>query len=135
MDRYEASLEALRNAGYRVTGPRLTILQALTQLDGHCTSCQLLDLVQQLDSTIGRASVFRTLHLMRKLGIVWTSAQGTSTIHHILMRGGHHHHFVCTNCHKLIEFEECRLGRLILSLEQQYGAHIEGHLMEVFGLC
>jgi len=135
MSDYSAGVEALRKAGYKLTSPRLTILQILDDSNGHLTSTELLTLVEQRDPSIGRASVFRTLDLMTKLGIIWSSVQGGSTIHYMSMPGGHHHHIVCTNCHKLIEFKECRLSTLIASLEQEYNVQIEGHLLELFGVC
>src|SRR5262245_25850213 len=134
-EKYSRSVQALRNAGYKMTGPRLTILDILEKSGGHITSAELLSRVEQQDPTIGRASVFRTLDLMIKLGIVWTTVQGGSTVHYMLMPGGHHHHIVCTNCEKLIEFEDCRLGTLIANLEREFGVRVEGHLLELYGVC
>ena len=132
---YSASMQALRNAGYKLTSPRLTILDLLDKSGGHVTSSELLSLVDERDPSIGRASVFRTLDLMTKLGIIWTSVQGGSTIHYMLMPGGHHHHIICTNCNKLIEFNDCKLGNLIAHLEKEYGVQVEGHLLELYGRC
>jgi Fur family ferric uptake transcriptional regulator len=129
------SIRALRDAGYKLTKPRLTILEILESQGGHITSSELLSLVETRDSSIGRASVFRTLDLMIKLGIIWTTVQGSSTIHYMLMPGGHHHHIICTNCQKLIEFEDCRLGPLIEAVQQQYGVRVDGHLLELYGIC
>ena len=132
---YSASVQALRNAGYKLTSPRLTILDLLDKSGGHVTSSELLSLVDERDPSIGRASVFRTLDLMTKLGIIWTSVQGGSTIHYMLMPGGHHHHIICTNCNKLIEFNDCKLGNLIAHLEKEHGVQVEGHLLELYGRC
>lgn len=134
-DKHSRSVQVLRTAGYKLTGPRLTILDLLEEKGGHITSAELLDLVEERDPSIGRASVFRTLELMIRLGIVWTTVQGGSTIHYMLMPGGHHHHIICTNCQRLIEFEDCRLENLIASLEHEHGVHVEGHLLELYGLC
>jgi Fur family ferric uptake transcriptional regulator len=129
------SARALRGAGYKLTTPRLTILDILEKHGGHLTSSELLKLVEQRDPGIGRASVFRTLDLMIKVGIIWTTVQGGSTVHYMLMPGGHHHHIICTNCHKLIEFEDCRLGPLIHAMQERYGVRVDGHLLELYGLC
>jgi Fur family ferric uptake transcriptional regulator len=128
-------LRALRNAGYKLTTPRITILTLLEEFSGHLTSAELLTLVQQRDPSIGRASVFRTLDLMIKLGIICTSLQGGSTVHYLLMPGGHHHHIICTMCSKLIEFGDCRLDTLIQSVQEQYGVRVDSHLLELFGVC
>ena len=134
-ENYTASVRALREAGYKLTNPRLTILELLGESGGHITSAELLSLVEARAPSIGRASVFRTLDLMTRLGIIWTSVQGGSTVHYMLMPGGHHHHIVCTNCNKLIEFGDCRLDGLITQVEQKYGVQVEGHLLELYGLC
>ncbi len=130
-----AGVQALRAAGYKLTNPRLRILEILEESDGHITAAELLTRVEARDPSIGRASVFRTLELMIRLGIVWTTVQGGSTIHYMLMAGGHHHHIVCVRCHRLIEFEDCGLAALIKNLEQEYGVQIDGHLLELYGLC
>src|SRR5258707_9366446 len=124
-DNYTASVRALREAGYKLTNPRLTILELLGESGGHITSAELLSLVEERAPSIGRASVFRTLDLMTRLGIIWTSVQGGSTIHYMLMSGGHHHHIVCTRCHKLIEFNDCRLSTLIASVEKGHGVRVK----------
>jgi Fur family ferric uptake transcriptional regulator len=129
------SVRALREAGYKITTPRLTILDILENCGGHITAAELLAQVEARDPSIGRASVFRTLDLMIKLGILWTSVQGGSTVHYMLMPNGHHHHFICTGCQKRIEFDDCGLGTLIANLEARYGVKIEGHLLELYGTC
>jgi Fur family transcriptional regulator, ferric uptake regulator len=134
-DAESTGVRALRAAGYKLTTPRLTILDILENSGGHLTAAELLELVEQRDPSIGRASVFRTLELMIKLGIVWTSVQGGSTVHYMMMPGGHHHHIICTNCNMRIEFEDCRLSPLIEALQQQYGVRVEGHLLELYGIC
>ncbi|MBX3083665.1 MAG: transcriptional repressor [Anaerolineae bacterium] len=128
-------VRALRNAGYKLTTPRLTIIEILEQYGGHLTSTRLVDLVQERDPSIGRASVFRTLELMIKLGIIWPTLQGGSTVNYMLMPGGHHHHIICTNCNKLIEFADCHLDGLIKSVQDEYGVRIDGHLLELYGVC
>jgi Fur family ferric uptake transcriptional regulator len=127
--------KALRDAGFKLTTPRLTILELLEASGGHLTSTDLLNLVEQNAPAIGRASVFRTLDLFARLGIVASTVHGGSTISYVLMTGGHHHHMVCTNCQKIIEFEDCRLGTLMQQLHERYGFAHGGHLLEVYGLC
>src|SRR5260221_11718727 len=105
---YSVGVQALQDSGYKLTGPRLTILELLEESGGHITSAELLTLVEERNPSIGRASLFRTLDPMTKLGILWTSVQGGSPIHYSLMPGGHHHHIRCSRCHKLIQFTDSR---------------------------
>lgn len=126
----------LKDAGYKLTNARLTVLDVLENHDGHITSSVVLEKVADADHSIGRASVFRTLDLLTQLAIIRpTFIEGSSAPMYVLLPDGHHHHIVCTNCNKIIDFDDCGLGALESRLEQQYGVKLSGHLLEFFGLC
>lgn len=128
--------QRLRDAGYKLTGARLAVLQAIEDSGGHITSSELLERVAALDSSIGRASVFRTLDLFTRLSLVRPTYIGTSvTPTYVLMPDGHHHHIICTGCNRVIEFEECGLAALTSELEKRLNVHLTGHLLEFYGLC
>ncbi len=126
----------LREAGHKLTNARLTVLNVLENNDGHLTSAEVLDQVEQLDSSIGRASVFRTLDLLTSLSIIRPTYMNSSmTPTYVLMPNGHHHHIVCTNCNRIIEFENCGLGAIAAELEERLHVKLTGHLLEFYGLC
>jgi len=128
--------QRLRDAGYKLTNARLTVLQALEEGDGHITSTELLERVTQLDASIGRASVFRTLDLFTQLNIIRpTYIDSSVTPTYVLMPNGHHHHIICTNCNRVIEFENCGLENLTQELERRLHVHLTGHLLEFYGVC
>ena len=128
--------QRLRDAGYKLTNARLTVLQALEGADGHITSTELLERVNQLDANIGRASVFRTLDLFTQLNLIRpTYIDSSVTPTYVLMPDGHHHHIICTNCNRVIEFENCGLENLTQELERKLHVHLTGHLLEFYGVC
>lgn len=130
-----ARLQRLRDAGYKITGARQTVLKALEQAQGHLTSAQVVEAVATADPAIGRASVFRTLDLLTRLSLIRpTFVDGSSPVF-VLLPNGHHHHVVCTQCNAMIEFDDCGLDKLAADLEQHYGVAIMGHLLEFYGLC
>ena len=140
MSHLQAALEhhktRLRNAGYKLTNARLTVLQVIQDLGGHVTSTEVLDAVANVDEAIGRASVFRTLDLLTQLGIIRpTYIETSQTPTYVMLPGGHHHHVICTNCNRVIEFEDCGLGELEAKLQSSLGVTITGHLLEFYGLC
>ena len=81
-EHHKSSLEyhksRLRDSGYKLTHARLTVLDVIQNLGGHCTSADVLDAVGTIDESIGRASVFRTLDLLTQLGIVRPTYVDTS---------------------------------------------------------
>jgi Fur family transcriptional regulator, ferric uptake regulator len=136
MNNLSPRAQRLRDAGYKLTNARMTVLSVLENSDGHLTSTELLDRVNEVDSSIGRASVFRSLDLFTKLAIVRPTYIGTSmTPTYVMLPNGHHHHIICTNCSRVIEFEDCGLSGLSSELERRLNVQLTGHLLEFYGLC
>ncbi len=126
----------LREGGHKLTHARLTVLDVLEKSDGHLTSTELLEKVNTVDPTIGRASVFRALDLFTRLSLVRpTYIDSSVTPTYVLLPDGHHHHVICTNCGRVIEFPDCGLTVLAGELETRLGVKINGHLLEFYGLC
>jgi Fur family ferric uptake transcriptional regulator len=128
--------QRLRDAGHKLTEARLTVLRALEASGGHMTSAEVLDQVSALAPNIGRASVFRALDLFTRLGIIRpTYVDSSATPTYVLLPDGHHHHIICTNCNRVIEFEDCHLTALADELEARLHVRLTGHLLEFYGLC
>jgi Fur family ferric uptake transcriptional regulator len=127
--------EAVVNNGYRLTAARKAIIDALINCDGHISADDLAVLVRQTKPRVGRMTVYRTLDLLCELGVLRPIYQGTGAAHYILLGGGSHHHFVCIQCHAVIEFDDCSAGELMQRLAARFGFQVQSHLMEVYGLC
>ncbi len=128
--------QRLRQGGYKLTHARLTVLRVLEQSGGHITSSELVERVNDTDSGIGRASVFRALDLFTRLSLTRPTYIGTSsTPTYVLLPDGHHHHIICTRCSSVIEFEDCTLASLKQELENRLNVQLSGHLLEFYGLC
>jgi Fur family ferric uptake transcriptional regulator len=128
--------QRLRDAGHKLTEARLTVLNVLETSEGHITSAEVLDRVSALAPNIGRASVFRALDLFTHLSIIRpTYVDSSVTPTYVLLPGGHHHHIICTNCNRVIEFEDCHLKELADDLEAKLHVKLTGHLLEFYGLC
>lgn len=126
----------LRSAGYKLTNARLTVLKVLEDHDGHMTSTEVLDEVTRQDPDIGRASVFRALELFTRLSLIRpTYIDSSATPTYVMLPDGHHHHIICTNCNRVIEFDECHLDALEAELEAKLNVRLTGHLLEFYGLC
>jgi Fur family ferric uptake transcriptional regulator len=136
MQLHQQRVKRLRDAGYKVTNARLTVLKVLEEQEGHMTSTEVLEAVNAMDPNVGRASVFRTLDLFTELALIRPTYIGGSTSPtYVLMPDGHHHHIVCSECHRVIEFEDCGLTELEQRLEHRYNVELFGHLLEFYGLC
>jgi Fur family ferric uptake transcriptional regulator len=128
--------QRLRDSGHKLTHARMTVLNVLENSDGHLTSGDVLEKVNAVDSSIGRASIFRTLDLFTSLSIIRpTYINSSMTPTYVMMPDGHHHHIICTNCNRVIEFEDCGLNHIASELESRLHIKLTGHLLEFYGLC
>ena len=126
----------LREAGYKLTNARLTVLDVLEQRHGHMTSAEVLEAVNAVAPEVGRASVFRALDLFTQLAIIRpTYIDSSITPTYVMLPGGHHHHVICTQCHRVIEFDDCHLEALEAELESRLGVRLTVQQREYYGLC
>ena len=126
----------LAEYGHRPTAARLEVIEALLQFGGHMTADDLYSRMRESGSKVGRMTVFRTLDLLGEIGVVRPTYQGSGAAHFVLLEEGHHHHLVCMQCSKTVDFVDCILGdELSQSLAKRFKFKIEGHLLEIYGLC
>ena len=135
MNTEERLTEILYEAGYKYTKPRRKVVAVLLNNQRHLTAPEIVDAVADLDSSIGRMSVYRTLDLFTRLGLVRPAFQNGANARYVVIIGGHHHHLVCQDCGSVVHFDDCPLTELKTILEKRFGFEIEGHLLEFFGKC
>jgi Fur family ferric uptake transcriptional regulator len=134
-DPFTRFTDLLRARGYRLTAARRHIVRALVDCGGHVTADDLAEAVHASEPGIGRMTVYRTLDLLHELGLIQPVYQGTGAAHYVLMHQGHHHHFVCSACERVVEIDDCALQDFEAALGERYGFAVQGHLLELYGLC
>ncbi|MCB0044113.1 MAG: transcriptional repressor [Caldilineaceae bacterium] len=130
----ESLQERIRTAGYKLTPARLAVLQVMEREDEHLNPAEILDAARTLYPRIGRATVYRTLELLTRLGIVRPIFVGEDGPLYIRAQGGHHH-MVCSSCGRIIDFDQCVAGAMIDDLRSRYGFEADSHLLEFYGVC
>ncbi len=132
----EILTELLEAEGYRVTSARQVIAETMVNNGGHCSADELVELVHQRSPGIGRMTVYRTLDLFCRLGLVRPFYIGSGAAHYALMESGHHHHLICSSCGQIIEVEDCVLEQIALEhIGKRFDFDVQGHLLEFYGLC
>lgn len=126
--------ERLCQAGYKLTPPRLAVLQVLDESHEHLSHAEILERGQAIYQTLGRATVYRTLELLTDLGVVRPIYLGDQSVC-FCRADGAHHHLICSDCGQVIEFDECVIDDLQESLSRRLNFQIRGHLLEFYGLC
>jgi Fur family ferric uptake transcriptional regulator len=134
-DREEELGNLLQRKGYRLTRARRAILSALIESGDHITADELVELVHREAPGVGRMTVYRTLDLLQRLGLVQPLPQNTLAAQYVLMDEGHHHHLICSRCTRVFEFDHCLAGEMAEALSDHFDFQIHSHLLEFYGLC
>ncbi len=91
-------LEELRVRGVRLTPQRLLILNAVAEGEGHLGVDEVFRQAKQSYPYMDIATVYRTLHLFKRLGVVTEVAIGDRLHFEIRDPDRRHHHMVCAKC-------------------------------------
>jgi len=122
--------------GYPITDQRRTLVTLIMSRTRSFTADDLLRDLKNAEATIGRATVFRTLDLLVRLGYLTRIPDGERKAYAVCDRGGdHHHHLICSTCGQVLHLEECPIAAMLSELESRTGYQIEHHRLEVAGIC
>jgi Fur family ferric uptake transcriptional regulator len=123
----------LRNAGLKVTLPRLKILQILeANADGHLSAEDIYRLLLESHEEIGLATVYRVLTQFEAAGLVMRhNFEGGHSVFE-LASGEHHDHMVCLETGKVIEFVSEDIEKLQHAIAKQYGYEVHDHSLVLY---
>jgi Fur family ferric uptake transcriptional regulator len=128
-------IQTLRDKGYRMTQPRRTILAVLAESDALLRPGEVLARARRHNPSLGAVTVYRTLNLLVELGFVRCIHLEDGCARYARKSRGHNHHLICIGCQAAIEFPECGLSALMNRLAKETGFQIQGHILELVGLC
>jgi Fur family ferric uptake transcriptional regulator len=127
--------ERLQEKGYRLTPQRLMILAAIESSDEHISAEEIYAAVTVKYPHVNISTVYRTLELLKKLGMVYEIDLGEGRIRYHAEESGHHHHLVCQGCGRVIDIRESSLSSLRDILRRDYNFQAELKHVAIFGLC
>jgi Fur family transcriptional regulator, ferric uptake regulator len=132
----EHASHALQTLGYRLTPQRQLVWDTLRRNGGHITAEEICGQIQRTIPGFNIASVYRTLELLERNGLIRTSHLGDGRRTYELAEGTEgHHHLVCESCHATIHFGPEPVAALRRQLEQDYGYRFDDLELVVFGRC
>ena len=129
--------QTLKHLGYRLTSQRTAILEVLHSSDGHVTAEDIYRQAHDKQPSTNRSTVYRTLKLLKGLGLVAETdlGEGRLCYHHV--EKGHHHHLICSRCGKVTDVDETILDGLKELAIRRFGfvpdikhLAIRGHCLE-----
>jgi Fur family ferric uptake transcriptional regulator len=127
----EQAISVLASHGYRMTGPRRTVVAAVLGKERPFTAEHLVSELPE----IGRATIYRTLEILASVDLLTRLLQPGGHPAYITGAPGHRHHLVCSECGTVVSFTQCPVDDLVRSLTRDTAFSISGHHLEVFGVC
>lgn len=131
--------EKLKEFGYKFTGQRAAILDSLMQCSGqHISTEELFNIVKIKHPEIGLATVYRTMILLDKLGLIHKLDFDDGFSRYELVKPNEyhrHHHLICSKCGTVTEVEEDLLDSLEEQILKKNGFLVQDHRVKFYGLC
>jgi len=128
--------KVLKNHGYRVTRPRLQVMEIIISSNTPLTPQEIYQTILNLSDPPGIASVYRTLEMLDELELIQQIHQpgGCHGIWPALE--GHKHYLICKDCGhvRVIEGSD-QMAVFISTIENQTGYQAVDHWLQFFGLC
>lgn len=129
-------LSELRRRGQRVTGERLALFDEIFLQHEHIDAERLRAALEARGIVMGRATVYRNLELMVRLGLVRKTRLGHDRyLYEHVHPGQEHDHLVCTDCGQVVEFVSPGISALQGEICRAHGFVPTRHTLEIFGLC
>jgi len=127
---------SLKNHGYRVTRPRLLVMEIITSSNTPLTPREIYQSTLKLNDPPGIASVYRTLEMLDALGLIQQIHQ-PGGCHRIWPAfDGHQHFLICKDCSRIRVIEGSdQMDSYISRIENQTGYQVVDHWLQFFGLC
>ena len=118
----------------RLTPQRQAVLNAVERQKGSFTVVQVYDRARRREPSLGLATVYRTIELLRATGSIRQLAGAGEGAYVRCHTGHHHHHLVCLSCGAVEETELCGAPSAA-TLARKHGFKADSHELDVYGTC
>lgn len=126
----------LKNAGLKITLPRLKVLQILEQSGKHHLSAEgVYKALLETGDDVGLATVYRVLTQFEAVGLVCRhNFEGGHSVFE-LSHGKHHDHLVCTHCGHVEEFFDEIIEQRQKTIAESARFKMTDHALNIYGTC
>lgn len=129
--------QILASKGIKETKQRLAVINELVSSSVPLTADEIyMHIHDDGGENLSLSTVYRILDILVKNDIVAKTGliDGGKALYEIVS-GVHRHNLICIKCHRMMPLGDCPLGDFEKKLEDTTGFHIQGHKMEIYGVC
>ena len=124
----------LHEKGFKATPQRLAICKLVLRNKNHPSAEEIIQAVVQEHPSISRATVYKTLSLLREIGLVrelnfgegYTRFDPNTSVHA---------NIVCLECGKIFDYESATVTDLWRKLADEIGGETTGHRIDIYKIC
>jgi Fur family ferric uptake transcriptional regulator len=129
-------IQRLRERGFRLTPQREMILSVLHDIEGLAKADEIYNRVQHLSSSVDISTIYRTLDLLQKFGLVSCVDPGDGQRRYELLGiHGPHLHLVCQACGQVIGADLDIAQAFGERLKAEHGFQAALDQLSIPGLC
>jgi len=131
-------LNEVEARGIRLTAQRRALIETIQRADAHLDAATLLSRTRERDPNIDRATVYRTIELLKRLGLIdeldLMHLNGEKHYYEVKTQKDHLH-LACFQCGEIEEFDSPTFQRLKREIAAQKDFEIQVMRLEVGGQC
>ena len=134
----DQALERAKASGLRLTSGLRAVISALHDDKRQLSALELQASLRAQGCGAGLPTIYRICDNLSSAHILGRSFDADGTMRYYLCLCApdtHHHHFVCRACGQISEVDFCPLEGLAAKLLQERQLLLEGHHLELYGLC
>ncbi len=126
--------EILKTKGYKLTAPRLLVLDVFLQNRKPLNADFVYEKVRTKKTD--RVTVYRTLKIFESARVIHQVNLKKDSVFFELTKD-HHHHIVCLECGLIEDFDACTIDQLAKNVisKSPYFSSIDHHSLELFAIC
>ncbi|MCC6245780.1 MAG: transcriptional repressor [Gemmatimonadaceae bacterium] len=126
----------LRDHSLPVTAQRMAIADVVLGTERHLSAEEVALQLRAQGASAGTATVYRTLEVLVRSGLVVERDFGEGFKRYEAARGvPHHEHLLCSGCGRVTEFRDERLERMTTLLAEAHDFSRQRHRLVIYGLC
>lgn len=133
MQRLDPVIDSLRKDGFRITPQRVAIVDHVLNTTSHPSAEELHAAVRKKHPMVSLATVYKTLELLKKKGLVRELDFPAGARYDSNVEG--HVDLVCVKCGRIDDVDESSLGDLQSRVARKARYNILGGRFELYGYC
>ena len=122
--------------GLRKTNQRYNVLEVFLSNESHLSVDKLYVLVKKKHPEISHSTVFRSMKIIFNAGLATKirTCEGIIQYEH-LYKHSQHGHMICSNCHKMIEFDDTMVKELLKKVARKEKFKPQVFRTKILGIC